>query len=208
MNKNTPEFRSFRFSYKTYEQFIKDYKNNRLSKFERITCRDKKVLNEIFNTKIEKLDFKLDKIQNDEYIDLINYKYTFKSAKNNEYIFEIEKFKEDNNLLKNEILHNKIFLNMSFTIADNTIDNYDKETYLNEQFDVMNRIVFLLDNFKDNYFNKDNEIFMFTTKSLKKQHMYEYIIEKYFSNYKIIKDYCNRAETNIGYYLIEIEQSL
>ena len=110
---------------------------------------------------------------------------------------------EDNSKLKNTILHNKILLSISFSLADTGDDDYDDSTYLNEQFDILNRVKFLVDDFIKKYYNYKKEIFMFGKPEDRRYNTYKYIISKCFKDYKLIKDYTSYFESKIGFYLIK-----
>lgn len=109
--------------------------------------------------------------------------------------------KEDNSDLKDPRLHNKTFVSISFSVENVTIDNYDEDTLLKEQYDVMNRIKYLI----DKYPLKEGYVYLFGTKDYRRLNMYKYFIAKCFPDYKLIKDYTSHIDNvnNIGYYLIK-----
>ena len=80
--------------------------------------------------------------------------------------------------------------------------NYDDPTNLEEQYDLLGRIIFLINEFKKNI-NEEVYTFMFGKPSDKKYSMYKYILDKCFPDYKIIKDFTSGFDnTTIGFYLI------
>lgn len=193
-------------SLKTYNNYISRYNTNNLSKKLKLHVsnipNDLKI-NEIFNNElnlIEDIDFNIEKYKNFKYSDENNYIYYFE-LKNIKYRLDFVIIKEINENLTNKRLHNKKFISISFSLKESGIENYDIPTRLNNQYDVMNYIIFLINDFK-NKINNDY-IFMFgDPNDDRKVNIYKFIIKQCFSDYEIIKDYTSGfSNSNIGYYL-------
>jgi hypothetical protein len=193
----------------TYNEFVKENKTNRLSKTEKIKydtgvvkyLKIKKI-NEIFDKEINSLEYNIEIYKHPVYENEENITYFFNSEKNNKYRLDLVILNEDNINLKDDRLHDKKFISVSFSKFDATEDNYDKETNLYELYDVMSRIRFLVR--LNEYKLENNYIFMFGRPSENKINMYEYFIKTCFPDYKLIKDFTSGFKwTNIGYYLIK-----
>jgi len=194
----------------TYNEFLKENNTNRLSKIEKIKY-DTGVVkylniektNEIFNKEIENLKYETQKYPHPIYIGEENITYLFNSEKNNRYRLDLVILKENNSDMSDPRLHDKKFISISFSNGyDATESDYDKETNLNELYDLMSRIRFII---KLNEIKiKDNYVFMFGKPTEHKIKMYEYFIKMCFPDYKLIKDYTSGFQTsNVGYYLIK-----
>jgi len=87
-----------------------------------------------------------------------------------------------------------------------TSDNYDEVTLKNNQFEVLNCVIYLVNHFKNTI--EDSYIFMFGDPNLKEKiDVYHYIIQKCFPEYKILKDFTSGFDkTNLGFYLIKIDE--
>jgi len=129
---------------KTYTDFVNEYNTDKLSRFYKlhVPVVNKYLQLEIFNNNnlnlIEDKDFKIEKYlasngyENEKYIfyiDDIKYRLDFTLFKNN-----IEE--------NNESLHDKIFISISFSLYNSDIDTYDIPTRLNNQYEVLNDIIF------------------------------------------------------------------
>lgn len=161
-------------------------------------------INEIFDKKlnlIENVDFYINEYKHPKYKDEKNYIYYF-TLKNVDYRLDFVIIREDDKNLKHNKLHNKKFISISFSLKNATDDNYDTPTELNNQYEVMNYIVYLVNDFKNKI--KDDYIFMFgDPKDIRKFNIYEFINKQCFPDYRILKDYTSEFNnTNIGYYLI------
>ena len=195
----------FKTSLKTYDLFVSKNNTDKLSKnlklHTTITPRFLN-LNELFDKKlnlIENKDFFIEKYKHTLYDNEYNYVYTFK-IKNVNYRLDFVVLKEPN--IKNEELKNKNFISVSFSLKNVKDVDYDTPTKLDNQYDVLNYVIWIVNYFKNK--NK-NYIFMFgDPKDDRKFNIYEYIILKCFENYKIVKDYTsNFNNTNVGFYLIQ-----
>jgi hypothetical protein len=192
---------------KTYNDFVFENNTDLLSnKLKLHISKTPKYLkiNEIFDKKlnlIENIDFNVVEYDHPEYKDEKNYIYYF-TLKDVEYRLDFVILKEDNKNLKHRELYDKKFISISFSLKNRTDDDYDIPTELHNQYETMNYIIYLVNNFK----NKIGEdyIFMFgDPNDNRKFNIYEFIIKQCFSDYKILKDYTNGFyNTNIGYYLI------
>jgi len=196
----------YKVSLFTYSEFLKEYKSDNLTKYHKIFCSkgipDGMMIDEIFDTEYKNVDYTVSKYPHPKYPNEFNYTYFFNSKNGNEYRLDFVTLIEDNNNLKNEILHNKKFISLGYSLANSTEKNYDDPTDLKEQYDLLNRVKFLISEFKKDIDEKIY-IFMFGKPSDKKYSMYKYILEKCFPNYKIIKDFTSGFEnTTIGFYLI------
>lgn len=197
----------YKVSLFTYNEFLKEYKSNNLARFHKIYY-SKGIpvgmkINEIFETEYENVDYTISKYPHPEYKNEFNYTYLFDSKNGNSYRLDFVILLEDNNNLKNKILHDKKFISVGYSLSNRTDKNYDDPTDLEEQYDLLNRIKFLIKEFKKNI-NENIYIFMFGKPSDKKFIMYKYILEKCFPNYRIIKDFTSGFDdTKIGFYLIE-----
>ena len=198
----------------TYNEFINEYKTNRLSKNLKIygsTYPPKYLdLNEIFDSNlklVEGEDFIVQKIKHPEYENEYNFIYVFKTKDKTEYRLDFIVLEEDNKNLKNEILHNKKFISVAFALYNATSDNYDEVTLKNNQFEVLNCVIYLVNHFKNTI--DDSYIFMFGDPILKEKiDVYNYIIYKCFPEYKILKDFTSGFDkTNLGFYLIKIDKN-
>jgi hypothetical protein len=192
----------------TYNDFIKENGTNRLSKNEKLEvpgCGVNKFLSikkidEIFDSKIDKLEYKEEEYKHPKYSNEKNITYFFKSKSNTEYRLDLVILIEEDSNLKDKRLHNKKFISVSFSLANSSSDNYDDVTNLDELYDVMSRIRYLIE--LNEYKTKHNYIFMFGKPSDDKIKMYEYFIKICFPDYKLILDYTSGfPNTNIGYYL-------
>jgi len=191
----------------TYNEFLKENNNsNRINKFSKIQCHKGipkyLVLDEIFETDKINLNFTLQEIDHPKFLGYTNSIYRFKTKKSNEYRIDFVFLKEDNKNLKDNRLHNRYFISIGFSPNNATIDTYDELTKKREEFEVLTNVIYILKEYKKNH---SNDIFMFgDPNEQKKLDIYQYIIEKCFSEYKLIIDYTSGFnKTNIGYYLIK-----
>jgi hypothetical protein len=193
----------------TYNEFLKENKTNRISKNEKIEfvsglpkfLKIEKI-DEIFDSKLSELEFKESKYKHDAYQGEENIIYYFKSKTDIEYRLDLVILIEKNTSLKDVRLHNKKFISVSFSLANSNNLNYDTPTNLNELYDVMSRIRYLIE--LNEYKTKDNYVFMFGKPSDDKIRMYEYFIKICFPDYKLVIDYTSGfPNINIGYYLIK-----
>jgi len=198
--------RKYKVSLQTYQNFIKENNTDKLSRFESIYSGDSLPdginLNEIFDSKINQLNYKEESYDNN-YPNEKNWVYYFDSKNGNHYRLDMVILKEDNNSLEDIRLHNKTFISISFSLADANIENYDDETSFNEIYDLMSRIKYLIDIHKSKI--TDNYVFMFGQPERdEKFNLYKYFIKICFPNYILIKDITTHfSKTNIGYYLIK-----
>jgi len=195
----------YKVSIFTYNEFLKEYKNNNLKKFHKIYTGKGipkgLILNEIFDKFIEDVDFEIKTYQHPQYSNEKNTIYFFKTKNNNEYRLDFVILKEDNSNLQHKELYNKKFISIGFSRKDATSEDYDQLTNRNEQYDLFNRIIFLINNYKSTINN--DYIFMFGEPNDKKFNIYKFILEKCFPNYKIIKDYTSGFNNSkLGFYLI------
>lgn len=197
---------NYKTSLYTYNEFIKENKTNRLSKNEKleqpgagvVNFLNVEKINEIFDSKIDKLEYE------EKAIDRVhgNITYFFKSKSNTEYRLDLVVLLERNKDLKDKRLHNKRFISVSFSLSNSNYENYDDQTNLNELYDVMSRIRYLiqLNEYKTNL----NYVFMFGKPAENKINMYKYFIKICFPDYKLVVDYTSGfPNTNVGYYLIK-----
>ena len=198
----------YKTSLYTYNEFLKENKTNRISKSEKIDIGSGspnflkiQKIDEIFDSKLEKLEFKEVKYEHEKYQGEENLAYYFKSKSDIEYRLDLVIIFEKNNDLKDLRLYNKKFISVSFSLANSNNVNYDTATNLNELYDVMSRIRYLIE--LNEYKTKDNYVFMFGKPSDDKIKMYEYFIKVCFPDYKLVIDYTSGfPNTNIGYYLM------
>lgn len=197
---------NYKTSLYTYNEFIKENKTNRLSKNEKLEQPGAGVVNflniekidEIFDSKIDKLEYEENAVDKKHG----NITYFFKSKSNTEYRLDLVVLLEKNEDIKDERLHNKRFISVSFSLSNSNYENYDDQTNLNELYDVMSRIRYLiqLNEYKTNL----NYIFMFGKPAENKINMYKYFIKICFPDYKLIVDYTSGfPNTNVGYYLLK-----
>ncbi len=193
----------------TYNEYIKENKTHRLSKVEKIKydtgvvkyLKIKKI-NEIFDKEVNSLEYDIEIYKHPVCENEENITYFFNSEKNNKYRLDLVILNEDNINLKDDRLHDKKFISVSFSKFDTTEDDYDKETNLYELYDVMSRIRFLIK--LNEYKLESNYIFMFGKPNENKINMYEYFIKMCFPDYKLVKDYTSGFKwTNVGYYFIK-----
>lgn len=198
----------------TYNEFIKEYKTNRLEKNLKIygSTYPPKYLNlkEIFDSNlklIEGEDFVIKKLKHPEYENEYNFIYVFKTKDKIEYRLDFVVLKEDNKNLKNEILHDKKFISVAFTLNNISAEDYDEVTLKNNQYEVLNCVIYLVNHFKN--MEKNNYIFMFGKPNVEQKfNIYKYIIEKCFPDYKILKDFTSGFDkTNLGFYLIKTKKN-
>lgn len=199
--------RKYKVSFRTYQDFIKENHTDKLSPYERIYSGDSlpnginlPILNEIFDSKVDKLDYREDSYDGNYQK---NWTYYFDSKNGNHYRLDMVVLIEDNDILKDARLHNKIFISISFSLADANLENYDDETSFDEIYDLMSRIKYLIDIHKNKI--TDNYVFMFGQPERdEKIDLYKYFIKICFPDYRLIKDRTTHfSKTNIGYYLIE-----
>ena len=193
---------------KTYNDFFNENNTNLLSK--KLKLHVTKIpkylkLDEIFDTDlnlVENVDFEVIEYPHQKYNEK-NYIYYFK-LKDVDYRIDFVIIKEDNEKLKNKKLHDKKFISISFSLKSTNEDDYDIPTELNNQYQVMNYIIYLVNHFKLNKI-KSNYIFMFGDPiDTRKVNIYEFIVKQCFPDYKIKKDYTSGfPNTKIGYYLIK-----
>lgn len=197
---------NYKTSLYTYNEFIKENKTNRLSKNEKLEQPGAGVVNFLNVEKIDEIfDSKIDKLEYDEKaIDRVHgdITYFFKSKSNTEYRLDLIILFERNKDLKDKRLHNKRFISVSFSLSNSNYENYDDQTNLNELYDVMSRIRYLiqLNEYKTNL----SYVFMFGKPAENKINMYKYFIKICFPDYKLVVDYTSGfPNTNVGYYLIK-----
>ena len=195
----------------TYNEFLKENNTDRLSKNEKIKSpgaglskyiSNIEKIDEIFDSKLDKLDFKEEVYDHPVYEGEKNTTYFFKSKRGNEYRLDLVILMESNSNLKDNRLHNKKFISVSFSISDATDDNYDDVTNKNELYDVMSRIRYLI---KLNEYRINNGyVFMFGKPDEEKINMYSMFIKICFPDYKLIVDYTSGfPNTNVGYYFVK-----
>lgn len=151
----------------TYNQFIRKYKTNRLSKNEKLedpTSGVVKFLNlqrikEIFNYKINNLDYREEKFKHPEYEGEENITYFFKSKSNTEYRLDFVILIEKEENIKDERLKDKKFISVSFSLSNSNYENYDKQTNLDEIYDLMSRIRYIIELNESRI--KEDYLFMF-----------------------------------------------
>lgn len=193
----------------TYNEFMKENKTNRLSKTEKLYHPGSGVvkflniekIDEIFDSKIDKLEYKEEKYKHSKYTDEENITYFFKSKSDTEYRLDLVVLMEKDSDLKDVRLYNKKFISVSFSLSNSNDENYDAQTGLDELYDVMSRIRYLIE--LNEYKIKHDYIFMFGKPADNKIKMYEYFIKMCFPDYKLIKDYTSGfPNANVGYYLL------
>jgi hypothetical protein len=198
------KFKNYIVTYNTYKDFVEQHKTNRIVKFEKISYNKKlptlHLIDETFDRTISSLDFEIVSGTSQHIINETDYIYFFDSEKGNRYRLDLIKFKEPN--VKNEELKDKIFISISYSLANRDSLNYDKKTELNEIYDLMSRIKFLLNDYEATYL-KTNEIFMFGKPDDQKFAMYEYIIKICFPDYRLIIDNAHLFDDNLGFYIIK-----
>lgn len=191
---------------------MKENKTNRLSKFEKISSGDPlphdiqlPKLNEIFDSSIDKLEYEVESIKNMTHPDELDYVYFFESKSGNKYRLDLVIIKEDNSCLKDTRLHDKVFISVSFSVSDASDQNYDDETNLNEVYDLLNRIKYLINIHRRTKIDEEKYVFMFGQPERdEKLKTYTYFIKICFPDYKLIKDRTTGfPKTEIGYYLIK-----
>lgn len=199
----------YKTSLYTYNEFLKENKTNRLSKTEKLDQSGAGVvkflniekIDEIFDSKIDKLEYKEEKYKHSKYTGEENITYFFKSKSDTEYRLDLVILIEKDSDLKDVRLHNKKFISVSFSLSNSNEENYDEQTGLDELYDVMSRIRYLIE--LNEYKTKYDYIFMFGKPADNKIKMYEYFIKICFPDYRLIKDYTSGfTNTNIGYYLV------
>lgn len=199
---------NYKVSLYTYTQFLKENKTSRLSKFEKIYSGDPipninlPKLNEIFNSKVDRMDYQVKSIKNLNYPEELDYAYFFESKGGNKYRLDLVIIKEKNSILNDIRLHNKVFISVSFSKFDAVEDNYDDETNFNEIYDLLMRIKYIIDIHR-NKIDESVYIFMFgQPEREEKEKMYKYFIKVCFPKCILIKDKTNGfPNINIGYYL-------
>ena len=128
--------------------------------------------------------------------------YFFKSKSDTEYRLDLVILIEQNSSLKDQRLYDKKFISVSFSLSDSKEENYDNETGLDELYDVMSRIRYLIE--LNEYKTKNGYIFMFGKPSINKIKMYEYFIKICFPDYRLVLDFTSGfPNTSVGYYLIK-----
>ena len=137
----------------TYQNYVKEHQTNRLSKKLKLQTNLKPFyleLRQIFDTQLELKageDFEVEKIKHLQYPEEFNYKYTF-STTHNTYRLDFIILDEDNANLNHEVLKDKKFVSISFAPAQaNTLD-YDLPTNKQEQYEFLNRVIFLINHFQ------------------------------------------------------------
>jgi hypothetical protein len=191
-------------SLRTYNLFVSENNTDKLSKNLKLhtTVLSKFLkIDEVFDKNInliENKDFFIEKYKHEIYNEY-NYIYTFQ-IKDVDYRLDFIILKEIKTIDKK--LKNKKFVSVSFSLKNISDVDYDTPTELNNQYDVLNYIIWLVNHFKDKI--NENYIFMFgDPKDDRKFNIYEYIILKCFKDYEIIKDYTSGFDnTDVGYYLI------
>ena len=197
----------YKTSLYTYNEFLKENKTNRLSKYEKIEGSDSGTvkylkIDEIFNREINELDFEKEDYQHSNYKDEKNTTYWFKTKSDTKYRLDLVILKEDNSNLKDIRLHNKKFISISFSLADSNSEDYDTVTNRNEIYDLMSRIRYLIE--LNEFKIKRDYVFMFGKPADSKIKMYENFIKVCFPDYILIKDYTSGfPNTNVGYYLFK-----
>jgi hypothetical protein len=192
---------------KTYDDFVLENNTDVLSK--KLKLHVSKMpkylkIDEIFDSNfklVENVDFYITEYNHFKYKEEKNYIYSF-TIKDIDYRLDFIVLRENNNNLKNAELYDKNFISISFSLKNRKSEDYDIPTELNNQYEVMNYIIYLINNFKDKI--NEDYIFMFgDPKDNRKFNIYEFIVKQCFPNYKIIKDYSSGfTNTNIGFYLI------
>jgi hypothetical protein len=192
----------------TYQEYIKDYKTNRLDKNNKLhisNIPNNLKIDEIFDSNInmvKDIDFEIIKYKHIVYENEYNYKFIFKTNKS-EYRLDFIILIENNKNINNDILKNKKYVSVSFSEENVNSEDYDTPTNNEEQYEVLNKVIYLVNYFKNMI--SDRYIFMFgDPNNNSKINIYKYILEKCFPNYRIIKDFTSGfPKTDIGFYLVK-----
>ena len=122
------------------------------------------------------LDFSVSRLN----ISKQNYHVKFKSKNQNDYIVDFFYMKDNIGPYKNQDCYNLSFtLAQNYNISDNDI--YELETNKNEEFDVLSKILFIVDQITETY--KIKIVIVGLTKNDVKNQMYLYMIKSMNKEY-------------------------
>jgi hypothetical protein len=142
-----------------------------------------------------------------KYENVYDTTYFFSTKTGISYRLDFKNFKEpDESLISDERLHGKIFVNISFSTRNVKKKDYDKQTYLNDVYDLMNRIVCLIRCYVEEYLPKNNEyVFMIgDVEDERKMKLYKYVIKNCFPMFDVVVDYTsNYLNKHVGFYLLK-----
>lgn len=152
-------------------------------------------LNEISTHKTE-TDYKFEIVQHTSYDDEVVYRYIFNSKNNNTYILDFEPLyeeiknneflKKSKNILTSTINNEKYakIISVEFTISGRTENDYNEPTNINENYDVLSRVSYLIDLFLNNFAHFD--IYIIGYVNNKKLSLYSNY-HKLFKNFNIVE---------------------
>lgn len=136
-------------------------------------------INEIKYTEL-KTDFIIDWEKSKIFTDEFNYNYIFQTNSGNKYIIEFIYIKDTIGPFPNKNIYNISFTLLTNRNLDNYIE-YEQKTYLNEQHELMKRIIFIFNDFNNRFGN--NCIYLLgETEDIKKINWYRNLIKNSFDN--------------------------
>lgn len=137
--------------------------------------------------------------------DLIDYRYTFKTNSGTKYKLDLKAIKEkniifnDNSELNDYSLNKKNNYNIcyviSYTLYERNHFNYDEETNKFEHYELLSKIMFLLQDFIKKYSN--NNIFVIGSTNSKKIKFYSNYFKSF--NIKLYEAYSESYKDNFLY---------
>jgi hypothetical protein len=130
--------------------------------------------------------------------DRFDYIFKFQTNSGNRYVVDFIYLKDSIGIYKDKDIYN-----VSFTLEENRniedYKDYEKQSYLNEQHEIIKRIIFIFKFFHKKY-NNCNVYLLGETENLKKINWYRNLIKDTFPNVKETKDVSSFTNGLPAYY--------
>lgn len=147
-----------------------------------------------------KTDFVKDFSDSENFLNEFDYKYTFQTNNGNRYIVDFIYLRDTIGIYKNRNIYN-----VSFTIENQrNKTEYEKETNLNEQHELIKRIIYIFKDFH-NYYSNDSIYLIGETVNIKKINWYRDIIRNSFKNVIETEDISSFTNGLKAYYFEVVE---
>lgn len=128
-----------------------------------------------------------------------NYEYRFSTQRGHRYRVDFVKLKENDGVMDPRLLE-RTYVSVSFSKADATPDDYDIPTDRDEEFEVLGKVLFIIDLFVGEH---PSYVYMFgDPQDDRKMNVYQYVIAKNFKDRELVVDHTTGfPHTKVGYYL-------
>lgn len=187
-------FKYLYVSHYTFNEYYNKFKNNRLSKFIKITT-SKYInenplikLNEIFDKDYS--DVKYNVVYSDDDITTLKFE-----TNKNKYRLDLLKMKNYCKEIEDDFVYN-----ISFTELNRDVDEYEMLTNKKEIYEILGKIGYILKDFNK---CKNHSYLIGLSNDERKNKLYDYFLRIVFNNYKIRYDYCEGFVNNMGIYILK-----